>query len=390
MFAILLITSHLAGLTPSQVPATGDRGWVSTPESKLRKIYTPRFKSDLGRFELLKIAEEEWTRPFISDDQARLYVGSRGGMVQALSTSDGEVLWQRSDMGTIGASIVEVQGQLILGSDSDVVALARSTGETKWKLGVNGRIGGQITVYNNIAILPVRPNAFVAVDVETGEQKWRVQRQTPSGITVRGQAPATVDARRGSVYLGFSDGALMAVSVFDGANQWLVQLGKRGEFFADIDAAPLLVENGRALIVASYNGGFARINPDTGEVLLKNEALVRLNGLVDTDGGIVVGSYGDGQVLGIYAANGKVRWRYRLERGAPTPPVFLGNGLVMTGCDEGPISILKASTGRPVQVIQLASGVSQPPIHRGPFLAAMANTGLLLMFRRGSLGDQSF
>ena len=84
-----------------------DKGWVRPAKGKLRALYSVEFKRDLGDFELLKTNEEEWTRPYISKDASRLFVGTRSGRIQALSASTGELLWQRRDMGTIGASIVE-------------------------------------------------------------------------------------------------------------------------------------------------------------------------------------------------------------------------------------------------------------------------------------------
>ena len=380
----ILFSAILAGLAPSQATADADKGWVRPPSKDLRALFVTQYKRDLGEFELLKTNEEEWTRPYISKDADRLYVGTRSGWIQALDPGSGELLWQRRDMGTIGVGLTEFQDIVVAGSDSDIVALDRATGETRWKLPINGRIGGRISVSGNVAVAPVRPNAFVAVALETGKQLWRVQRQTPDGITVRGQATPTLDAQRKLAYLGFSDGTLVAVDLNDGGNKWIAQLGKRGEFFADVDATPVLINNGTVLMAASYNGGLARLNPDSGEVLFKKEELVHLTGLADGGDDILVASYGDGQVLGVYASNGKVRWRYRLDRGAPTEAVAIGDGRMMVASTEGPITILRASTGEPIQIIALSSGVSVPPFFRSTHIAAMTNTGLLLVFRRGS------
>ena len=381
-----LLGSFMATLAAQTTADPLEKGWVRPPKSDLRVIFTTQHKRDLGEFELLKSNEEEWTRPFISADSARLFVGTRTGQVLAISPDTGDLLWERRDMGTVGAAMVEYKDLLLVGSDSAFLGLDRATGETKWSIGINGRIGSEITLTGDIAILPVRPNTFIAVDLSTQKIAWRVQRQTPDGITVRGQAPATVDRNRNAAYLGFSDGALVAVNLDDGGNQWIVQLGERREFFADVDAAPVLLDGGRSILAASYNGGLARLKAEDGSIEYKQSDVLHLTGLVDVGNGLVVGTYGDGQLLGIYAANGKVRWRYRLRIGAPTAPVYLGDGYVMAGCTEGPITILNRSTGEPVQVIDLSSGVSLPPFYRSGYLAAMTNTGLLLIFRGSTSG----
>lgn len=384
----LIVSTVLAAATAQQVGEAannvdrGDQGWVRPPGNRLRALFQVSHKRDVGDFELLRISEEEWTRPYISADGARVFVGTRSGQVLALDPIEGKLLWRRREMGTVGASMAEWQGVLLVGSDSDLLALDRATGETRWRSELRGRVGGVITVVGNTAVVPVRPNAYVAVALEEGKEKWRTQRQTPSGITVRGQAAATVDSARKTAYLGFSDGAVVAVDVEDGGTKWLVQLGERKEFFADVDAAPVLVDGGRSVIVASYNGGLARLKADTGEVLYKKPDVDRLVGLVSVPDGLLVGAYGDGQLIGIYASSGKIRWRYRFGRGAPTPPILVDDRYVLAGCTEGPIVVLKTSTGEPVQLVDLASGVSTTPFYRSPYLAALANTGLLLVLRK--------
>ena len=379
----------------SQVASSEDRpeekGWVRPSKDKLRVLYSARYKRDLGEFELFKTNEEEWTRPYVSKDEARLIVGTRSGRILALDAATGSLLWQRRDMGTIGVSIAEHQDMVLLGSDSDLVALNRATGETRWRLDIDGRIGGDITIHKGMVVLPVRPNAFVAVEVSAkgGTKKWRVRRPTPDGITVRGQAAARLDPDNNFAYLGFSDGALVSVTLDEGATRWVTQLGDNRDFFADIDTQPVLVEGGKAVLAASYNTGLFKVNAENGEVIFKKGDLTRLIGLVPAEGGVVAATHGDGQVIGLYGASGAVRWRYRLKRGAPTPPVAIEGGYLLAGCTEGPTAILKASTGEPVQLIDLSSGTSVSPFVRGKYLAAMANKGLLLGFRRGSLSGRS-
>ncbi|MEL7367648.1 MAG: PQQ-binding-like beta-propeller repeat protein [Myxococcota bacterium] len=379
--AHLMLICSLAGGLPSQT-AVSEKGWVKPPKEVLRVLFKPEYKRDLGEFELLKSNEEEWTAPLISRDGQRLYVGTRVGRLQALDVATGNLIWQRLDMGTIGVGLAEFENVLVVGSDSDIVGLDLANGKDRWKIGINGRIGGQIAVEGNLAIVPVRPNAFVAVDLSTGEQKWRVQRQTPDSITVRGQATPTIDVARGQAYLGFSDGALVAVDLEDGGGKWVAQLGKQREFFADVDAAPILVDGGKTLVAASYNGGFARFDPSSGDVALKKSDAVRFVGLSPPEKGVIVASHGDGQIMGIYASSGKVRWRYRMKNGAPTAPILLGDGHVLIGAAAGPLSVLRVSDGFPIQVINLSSGVSVPPAYRAPHMAAMTNTGLLLVFRQ--------
>lgn len=139
------------------------------------------------------------------------------------------------------------------------------------------------------------------------------------------------------------------------------------------------------MIAASYAGGLVKLDADTGRILWRRE-LFHINGLARAgSNGILVAADGDGQALGIYPENGKVRWRYRVKKGAPTEPVWVGRGLMVVGCTKGPVAVLDVSTGRPIQLIAPGgTGSSSPPTWRGPDLALLTNKGLILALRYGS------
>lgn len=359
-----------------------DPGWIQVDQDELRRIYGTRFVVDHSDFRLLEIAPEEWTVPFVSKDGYRVFAGVRTGVLEARNARSGARLWRRLDMGAIGYAMFEFEGLLMVGSDSALVAIDQQAGETRWTVDINGRIGGPVARAGPLVILPVRPNAFVAVDLEKQAVVWRVNRPTPDGITVRGQAGARVDAKRKRVYVGFSDGALLALSIEEGRTVWSVMLGKTAEFFADVDTTPLLVDDGRGVLAASYNGGLSRLDPDDGSVVY-TQPITRLIGLTGGRSGTAIATHGDGGVMGIETGTGVVRWRYRAKRGAPTKPRLIGEGLVVVGFARSPVAILRVGNGRPVQLISPGAGVSVPPFVRRDFLAIMTNEGALLALAKG-------
>lgn len=360
----------------------GEPGWVQLDKQDLRRVYGTRFIVDHSEFRLLETTPEEWTVPYISEDGYRVFAGARTGVLEARDARTGAPLWRRRDMGALGYSMFEYEGLLMVGSDSALVAIDQQAGETRWSVDITGRIGGPLARAGSLAILPVRPNTFVAVDLEKQAVAWRVNRPTPDGITVRGQSGGRVDVQRKQVYAGFSDGALLALSLEEGETIWSANLGKTQEFFADVDTTPLLVDGGQGVLAASYNGGLTRLNPETGSVIY-TKPLTRLTGLTGGHAGLAVATHGDGIVMGIHAATGNVRWRYRAKRGAPTKPQLLGGGLVAVGFAGSPLALLRVDDGRPVQLISPGAGVSVPPFVRGDLLAVMTNEGFLLAMAKG-------
>lgn len=356
--------------------------WKQPQPEDLQAVFKIQAQVDLSTFELLRTNAEEWSAPYIGAGNTVVYVATSSGRLEARSLSDGRVLWQRRDLGTMGVSMTEQGDLLVLGSGSDLLGIEVGSGRERWRVPIGGRIGGRLERAGPLAVLPVRPNGFVAVDLESASVRWRIKRPTPSSMTVRGQAAPTIDAERGQAYLGFSDGALVAVSLESGAKIWESALGHTQDFFADVDAQPLLVDDGARILAASYNGGLFKLNAEDGSVVWRKEDLKRLTGLVGlANGRTAVGALGDGQVIGMRVEDGRVGWRYRLAEGSPTEPVNLGDDRIAFGSSSGSFSILKGKTGRPLQVMRPGSGLSVAPTWRTPNLVFMSNGGYFFWLR---------
>jgi outer membrane protein assembly factor BamB len=199
---------------------------------------------------------------------------------------------------------------------------------------------------------------------------------------MRGQAPAGVDPKKGRAYLGFSDGTVTAVSLAKGEDIWSATLTKPTTPFADVDAQPIVVDKGKAVIVASYAGGIAKLDADSGRVMWKREVF-RIDGMTRAGPDLVVGTSGDGQAVGIGADNGTVRWRYKFKKGSPTEPIWLGKGMVLVGCSRSAAAVLRVADGKPVQLIWPGSGSSAAPAWRDPDVAFLSNKGMIFTLRYG-------
>lgn len=374
-------------LAAQTAPATtdADEGWVKPEKSELMKVLGARHKAQLAEQKLLGSHPEEWTSPYISADRSRVFVATTEGLLEARSIESNKLLWSRKDLGSQGATMGEYRGHVLVGSASQLLLLDFDSGEEKGRVELAAAIGGKIVVTGTVAIVPTRPNTYLAIDLEKKTINWRAKRPTPEGITLRGQASPAVDVKNDRVFFGFSDGSLAAVRLSTGQELWSVSLGRSLEGFADVDGEPQLTDGGRSVIAASYMGGMYKLEAATGKVLWKKEELTRLTGLT-TGGasGLIIAAHGDRQVLGIYPGSGKVRWRFRFKEGWPVEPVFLGGVLVAVGNADDAIAILDVTTGKPVQLITAGSGTSVPPAWRDPEFVALTDKGMVLMLRLGS------
>lgn len=381
-----MIAAFVFSLVFAAQPApAADRGWVKPEASELMRVLGARWKLDVGERKLLSARPEEWTSPYISADRARVYMATTAGTLSSRSVADGTMFWTRDDMGSMGAAMAEYRGQLLVGSASNLYLLDDQTGKELARVDIQAAIGGKMVITGTTAIVPVRPNTFLAIDLEKKAVLWRTKRSTPEGITLRGMATPALDLATRRLYVGYSDGSLAAIALDTGTELWSVALGKPGQGFADVDGEPQIVDGGRAVIAASYSGGLYKVEAETGRVLWKQEELTRLTGLSGSGPtGLILATHGDRQVLGIYPGTGKVRWRFRFAHGFPVEPVFLGGVLAAVANAEEAIAILDVTTGKPIQLINPGSGSNVPPAWRDPDFAVLSNKGMLLMLRLGS------
>jgi outer membrane protein assembly factor BamB len=380
-----LLSAAAPGVAAAE-EATVPVGFVRPEADELRPVYGLRLARKLAEVEPLDIHPAQWSSPFIGEDNTLAYVATDQGVLHALWISSGRTLWKRSDLGQLGRAMGQVGDVLIVGAGGFLIGLEGFSGKEVWRTDVGGVVGGAIVRTGTVAIVPIRPNTFLAIDGGKGEVLWRVKRPKPEGITVRGQAAPAVDPRRGRVYLGSSDGYLLAVSLETGETAWAVKLSAPAadEPFGDVDTTPVLLSGGRTIAAAAYNHGVFGLDAEDGRILWRNLSLLHVTDLAEVPGAPwLVASIGDGQVAGFDPQGGGVRWRYRLSKGVPTGPIPLEAGFVAVGSSKGPLAILESMSGRPVQLVTPGSGMSADPFARGPDLAVWTNKGLFLALRLG-------
>jgi len=368
LFALLLATA--AGAAPAQPvdPATA-------------RIWGGRYILEHGEFELLKFHQEEFARPYIDRQGSHFFVGLRSERLEARELGTGRLVWTKPDFGEIGADMAEHEGRLLVGVGAGLAALDKYDGSEAWRVELGGTISGPIAVVGDRAVLPVRPNAFVAVDLEDGVLLWRQKRPTPEDLTVRGQAGAWVTPNGERVILGFSDGSVMAVGLESGEPTWVRRLAEPAQPFQDVDTTPIPLDEGQAVLLAAYNKGVFKVAVETGAVLYRRP-LEGIHGQTQLDDGTVVLVAGR-EAIGFDPVEGQVRWRFAVSQGSTADPVPAGKGQVWIGTSEGALTLLDGKKGRPLQILSTGSGVSAPLFVRGEEAVLLSNAALVLVMGRG-------
>ncbi len=292
--------------------------------AKLTDIVNPRVQiADAWSLGIGKGADgrPSGLRPQLEPDA--LFVAESGGAVMALDPETGRTRWSRELKKTRISAGPSIVGDLVLVGtlDAEVIALKRADGSELWRAPVSSEVlappsgAGDVIVVRSI---DGRAFGLAAVD---GKRLWSFDRTVPT-LTLRGISPPLIEGNR--VLLGMDSGRLAAVQLRDGTPLWeqavSVPSGRTElERLADIDAQ--LVDSLEGVLVASYGGDVALIDPVDGESRWRRA--IKSGTGVAVGGSNVYVSDADGVVWALDAASGAAVWKSEaLQYRRLSPPAF--------------------------------------------------------------------
>jgi outer membrane protein assembly factor BamB len=219
-----------------------------------------------------QISELKWkfpTQGWVSSSPAVAYgmvfFGSWDGTLYALKVAAGDQMWKYATGGPMSCSAAVADSKVFMGaSDGNFYAFDAETGKPKWMVKTEGPVTSsaaifQQTVYfggsdgtlataGGIVYLTSWDGNMYALDLETGQEKWRVE--SGSKITC---SPAV---GYGKVYFGNGDGKFFAMDMKTGQENW------RGQIAGPVSSSPALAyfsvyfgSGDRSLHVMDCNSG---------------------------------------------------------------------------------------------------------------------------------------
>lgn len=192
------------------------------------------------------------------------------------------------------------------------------------------------------------------LDMETGNLIWKYPMEQSLTSTVKA-TPAIVDGR---LYFGTGDGKLYCLDAATGAFQWFF------ETRAALRCPPLILDD--IMYIGSDDDSIYTIHADTGDTAWPKPFQSRdgfANGIA-VGAGMVVGSCMDGNLYGVNASSGKLRWMFRLPSvPVKTSPIMTENLTIMALGNV--IYGLTTRSGQRKWMIQLPSEVSATPATDG-------------------------
>jgi outer membrane protein assembly factor BamB len=251
-------------------------------------------------------------------------------------------------------------------------------GTLRWMHDSKAPILVRPTVADGRVYITTVDDLVVVLDAQTGELVWRYQQRPDitrrAELALYGAPPAVVDASE--VLVGFSDGALVALSQEGGDPVWTARVGQGR--YPDLVAEPTAVQD--LIFVAGYFEPFIAIERDTKKIRWSHPYGAASGALLAgaQEDATLFHPGTDGSLRAIAAVTGDLKWTWESgTSGALTTPILTEAGL-MIASSLGSVTLLDAETGDARWTFTppyLMEGITSAPVVDGRQLLFVSNAG---------------
>ncbi|MCP3670700.1 MAG: outer membrane protein assembly factor BamB [Gammaproteobacteria bacterium] len=294
----------------------------------------------------------------------RVYVADREGMVKALDSGSGRIVWSVEKEGLEISGGPGAGGGLVLigTSNGEVVALSEQDGSEKWRARVSSEVLSVPKIAMGVVVVHTIDGKLYAMDASDGKLKWVYDRSIPV-LTLHGNSSPVISGS--SVICGFASGKLISFDLESGQQMWestiAVPTGRSElERMVDIDGDPV-VHSGM-VYVATYQGQLAAVVEGSGDVVWRRK-FSSYAGL-GTDSKNLYVSDAQDMVWAIDPKNSSSMWKQSKLHGRKlSAPAVLG-GYVVVGDFEGYLHWMSPEDGHMVA----RTRVGDQPITTSPVI----------------------
>jgi outer membrane protein assembly factor BamB len=314
---------------------------------------------------LLEFVPQEHASPAVDEQGEQVIAMTRDGQVHAVRFG-GALAWTFQTQGRPTAGAVVEDGLVYVpGGDGTLYALDASTGQERWRYSAGEELVTVPTIAQDLVMVASQTDSVFALERGTGKWVWQYRRDPPSGFSIRGASGVSVQGD--TVFVGFSDGHLVALGRANGQVKWDRALSPGGQF-GDVDATPILMDG--VLYTASYREGVFALDPATGEVRWQSK-VPGLTHIAARRG--VLFCTGDERVEARLADNGRLIWTLPLKETAARPSALVNQFLAVPTSRE--LLFVDLASGRRVLGWDPGRGVTAPPVWKGDRLFVLSNLG---------------
>ncbi len=265
------------------------------------------------------------------------------------------VKWRLAVPYGVEASGAAINDRLFVGSNNGrMYSVNLQNGEVVWSFDSKSELVSEPLLNEGVLYFVSGSQALYALDAASGKQLWIHSRQdTTNSMTIRGGSKPSF--ANDVLYVGFSDGALVALNAKTGTAQWEITLNRNSKF-KDIDASPLI--DGDYIFVNSYDDKVYCLSKEKGEIIWNAPYGVSTTPLVAGDSVFVTSS--KGELVALSKKDGTLAWVRKTNDGVFSE-LSLFNDLIVTGETQGKLLFFNKATGETVGSFEPGRGVFSKP-----------------------------
>lgn len=261
------------------------------------------------------------------------------------------------------------------GEDGYFYSIDAEFGKLNWKFETKAPVFARATTSGGKIFISTSDDLLYCLDKSNGKWVWHYKRSGNYITTIRGNSSAAI--ADGLVYVGFSDGYLVALKQTDGNLQWESKV-HYGSKFTDVDAKPIIEEN--RIYISSYDGALYVIDRKNGKVIWKVD--IGATREVVLEDKLIFTSGTDGYVYSLNKESGKILWKFELDRGVPTGLVFYQNYIAF-GSSQQYFYVIHKGDGTLAYRFDagLRSGFVSNPVLNKDMIYTLSNYGNIYTFK---------
>ncbi len=275
---------------------------------------------------------------------SRVFAVSADGVLEAHERLHGKRLWRIHCPTSVSVGVEAGYGQVVVGTtDGRVISYRIQDGHQLWSTMLGSTPMSEPLLSAALVYVSANDGTLYALDRQTGKQRWTAETSVPR-LSLRGMSKPLL--LNDLLIVGTGDGRVQAFKSDSGDPVWESRvMDSQGrtelERMNDVDAD--MVADADTLYVASYHGGLAAMDQDTGKHRWENTAS-SWQGLALGLGSVYI-VYEDSTIEDWDASSGKSAWKQADLRGRRiSAPVFLDHFLVV-GDFKGWVHVLSVEDG---------------------------------------------
>ncbi|MBF2754938.1 MAG: PQQ-binding-like beta-propeller repeat protein [Gammaproteobacteria bacterium AqS3] len=261
-------------------------------------------------------------------DEQQIVVSTQRGELSALDAETGKERW------TIEVSTDDILadyafGRFLVSTRGGEIVAYSNEGELLWRSATGRELLTPPRSDGNVVLVHAGSSELIALDIETGEERWVYRHEKP-GLVVRGDAAPLI--RQGAAVLGLASGAVALHNPDSGMQLAKFQIassvgGNELRQLVDVDHAPVFVRE--LMIAGAYQYTTRAIDMRSGQVAWELE-MGAPQGIVVTDAGNLILINDENEVLHVDSSTGEVLWRIEgLDQYRPALPIAIGDQVVI-------------------------------------------------------------